>query len=85
MQELNDLLAITMRVRSYQIILLNETTRGFVLFHCYPPRQEMALSDWQIDSRSSAISSSPGPSSCPAIRSMRPTANPCCSGTRASS
>lgn len=50
MQELNDLLAITMRVRSYQIILLNETTRGFVLFHCYPPRQEMALSDWQIDS-----------------------------------
>jgi len=36
MQELNDLLAITMRVRSYQIFLLNETTRGFVLFHLLP-------------------------------------------------
>jgi signal transduction histidine kinase len=50
LQELNDLLAITVRVRSYQIILLDEATRGFVLFHSYPPRREMTLSDWQIES-----------------------------------
>ena len=27
-----------MKVRSYQIILLDDTTRGFKLFHCHPPR-----------------------------------------------
>ena len=43
LQEVNDLLAITVRVRSYQIILLDEATRGFVLFHSYPPRPEMSL------------------------------------------
>ena len=50
LQELNDLLAITIRVRSYHIILLDEATRGFVLFHSHPPRPEMSLSDWQIES-----------------------------------
>jgi signal transduction histidine kinase len=50
LQELNDLLAITIRVRSYQIILLDDVTRGFVLFHSYPPRPETSLSDWQIES-----------------------------------
>jgi len=50
LQELNDLLAITIRVRSYQIILLDEATRGFVLFHSHPPRPEISLSDWQIES-----------------------------------
>jgi signal transduction histidine kinase len=50
MQEVNDLLAITIRVRCYQIILLDEATRGFGLFHSYPPRAETSLPDWQIES-----------------------------------
>ena len=50
LQELHDLLAITIRVRSYQIILLDEASRGFVLLHSLPPRADMALSDWQIES-----------------------------------
>lgn len=50
LQEVNDLLAITVRVRSYQIILLDEATRGFVLYHSYPSRAEVSLSGWQIDS-----------------------------------
>jgi signal transduction histidine kinase len=50
MQEVNDLLASTVRVRSYQIVLLDEETRSFVLFHSYPARPEISLSDWQIES-----------------------------------
>jgi signal transduction histidine kinase len=36
MHELEELLAGTIRVRSYQIILLDDTTRAFKLFHSYP-------------------------------------------------
>jgi len=50
MQELQDLLAGTMKMRSYQIILLDDTTRGFKLFHCHPPRVEPAAPDLQVDS-----------------------------------
>jgi signal transduction histidine kinase len=50
MQEVNDLLAITIRVRCYQVILLEEATRGFGLYHSHPPRPETSLADWQIDS-----------------------------------
>jgi hypothetical protein len=50
MQELEDLLAGTMKMRSYQIILLDDTTRGFKLFHCHPPRTEPDLPDLQVDS-----------------------------------
>jgi signal transduction histidine kinase len=50
MQELEDLLAGTMKMRSYQIILLDDTTRGFKLFHCHPPRAEPASPDLQVDS-----------------------------------
>jgi signal transduction histidine kinase len=50
MQELEDLLAGTMKMRSYQIILLDDTTRGFKLFHCHPPRAEPAAPDLQVDS-----------------------------------
>jgi signal transduction histidine kinase len=50
LQELNDLLTLTMHVRSYQIILADEATRGFVLFHSHPPRRETALVDWQVES-----------------------------------
>jgi signal transduction histidine kinase len=50
MQEVNDLLANTIRVRSYQIILLEEATRGFGLFHSHPPRPEMSVADWQTES-----------------------------------
>jgi signal transduction histidine kinase len=50
MQELQELLVGTMRMRSYQIILLDDTSRGFNLFHCFPPRAEPAAPDWQVDS-----------------------------------
>jgi signal transduction histidine kinase len=50
MQELQDLLAGTMKMRSYQIILLDDTTRGFKLFHCHPPRMEPAAPELQVDS-----------------------------------
>ncbi|HUD47930.1 MAG TPA: ATP-binding protein [Candidatus Baltobacteraceae bacterium] len=50
LHELEELLAGTMRVRSYQIILLDDTTRGFKLFHCHPARPEGALPDIQADS-----------------------------------
>jgi signal transduction histidine kinase len=50
MQEMEDLLAGTMKMRSYYIILLDDTTRGFKLFHCHPPRAEPAAPDLQVDS-----------------------------------
>lgn len=50
MEELEELLVNTMKIRSYQIILLDETTRGFGLFHSYPFQPKMQLSDFQIDS-----------------------------------
>jgi signal transduction histidine kinase len=50
LHELEELLAGEMRVRSYQIILLDDTTRGFKLFHCHPARPEGALPEMQMDS-----------------------------------
>jgi signal transduction histidine kinase len=50
MQEMQDLLAGTMKMRSYQIILLDDTTRGFKLFHCHPPRADPASPDLQVES-----------------------------------
>jgi signal transduction histidine kinase len=50
MQELQDLLAGTMKMRSYQIILLDDTTRGFKLFHCHPSRVEPSVPELQVDS-----------------------------------
>jgi signal transduction histidine kinase len=50
MQELQDLLAGTMKMRSYHIILLDDTTREFKLFHCHPPQVEPAAPDLQEDS-----------------------------------
>jgi signal transduction histidine kinase len=50
LQELDGLLVNTVRVRGYQIILLDDTTRGFVLHHAQPPRSGMDLSDLGIDS-----------------------------------
>jgi signal transduction histidine kinase len=49
-QELDGLLVHTMKVRGYQIILLDDTTRGFVLLHALPVRPGMDLSDLGIDS-----------------------------------
>jgi signal transduction histidine kinase len=48
--ELDSLLADTMKVRSYQIILLDDTTRGFVLLHSHPARVALDLADLNIDS-----------------------------------
>ena len=39
-----------MKVRSYQIILLDDTTRGFVLLHSHPARVALDLADLNIDS-----------------------------------
>jgi signal transduction histidine kinase len=50
LQELDALLVSTMNVRGYQIILLNDATRGFVLLHSHPERTDIDLSDLGIDS-----------------------------------
>jgi signal transduction histidine kinase len=50
MQELDMLLVNTMRVRSYQIILLDDATRGFVLLHSHPAQVNFDLSELGIDS-----------------------------------
>ena len=50
LQELDTLLVSTMKVRSYQIILLDDATRGFVLLHSHPARAAIDLSDLNIDS-----------------------------------
>jgi signal transduction histidine kinase len=50
LHELDELLGGTIRVRSYQIILLDDTTRGFKLFHCNPRRPDGGLPDIQMDS-----------------------------------
>jgi len=50
MQELEDLLAGAMKLRSYQIILLDDTTREFKFFHCHPPQAELAAPELQLDS-----------------------------------
>jgi signal transduction histidine kinase len=50
LEELQALLVNTMRVRSYQIILLDETTRGFNLFYSHPSRPQVQLSDFQTES-----------------------------------
>jgi signal transduction histidine kinase len=50
LQELKVLLADTMKTRSYEIILLDDTTRGFRLFYSYPPQAEGALAEMQVDS-----------------------------------
>ena len=38
--ELHDLLVITMRVRTFQIILLDENTRGYAVYESHPPNPE---------------------------------------------
>lgn len=50
LEELDSLLVSTMKVRSYQIILLDDATRGFVLLHSHPARAAIDLSDLSIDS-----------------------------------
>ena len=50
LEELDELLVNTVKVRSYQLILLDETTRGFRLFHSHPLRPHVQLSEWRIDS-----------------------------------
>jgi signal transduction histidine kinase len=50
MDELRELLANTMRVDSYELILLDEHVRGFMLYHSYPSRPHVLLSELKIDS-----------------------------------
>jgi signal transduction histidine kinase len=50
LQELDTLLVTTMEVRSYQVILLDDATRGFVFLHSHPARAAIDLSDFNIDS-----------------------------------
>ncbi|MGA2747394.1 MAG: ATP-binding protein [Verrucomicrobiota bacterium] len=49
-QELEELLAGTIRVKSFQIILLDDTTRAFKLFQSHPAMPQSELADLQIDS-----------------------------------
>ena len=50
LQELDGLLVSTMQVRSYQIILLDDTTRSFVLLHSHPAQASIDLSEMGVDS-----------------------------------
>jgi signal transduction histidine kinase len=50
LHELEELLVSTMKMRSYQIILLDDTTHAFRLFHAHPPQPESALPDMQVNS-----------------------------------
>lgn len=50
LEELDSLLANTVKVRSCQIILLNETTRSFNLHRSFPAWQNAQMPDLQIDS-----------------------------------
>ncbi|HZM04665.1 MAG TPA: ATP-binding protein [Candidatus Saccharimonadales bacterium] len=50
LHEMDELLSNTMKVKSYQIILLDDATRGFMLLHSYPTRAAINLSDLNIDS-----------------------------------
>ena len=50
MHELQDLLAGTMNLRGYHIILLDDTTRGFKLFHGHPLSAEPSAPDLEVDS-----------------------------------
>jgi signal transduction histidine kinase len=46
--ELEDLLVKTIKARGFQLVLLDDTTRGFTLFHACPPQPGVALTDWQV-------------------------------------
>ncbi len=50
LHELEELLAGTMQIRSYQIFLLDDTTRGFKMFHSHPAQPDGGLPDIQMDS-----------------------------------
>jgi signal transduction histidine kinase len=50
LHELKELLAGTIRVKSYQIILLDDTTRTFKTFHSYSAGVENTAPEMQIDS-----------------------------------
>jgi signal transduction histidine kinase len=50
LQELDALLVSTMKVRSYQVILLDDATRRFELLHSHPARRALDLSDLNVDS-----------------------------------
>jgi len=49
-EELDDVLNNTMRVRGCHIILLDDATRSFMLYHAYPPQPRVNLPEMQINS-----------------------------------
>ena len=61
LEELEDLMVNTVKVRSYQIILLDENTRGFSLFFSHPPQPHTQFTELHIDSPSFVISSNRAP------------------------
>ena len=76
MQELQDLLAGTMKMRSYQIILLDDTTRGFQALSLPSAASRTGVRPTCKWIRpSSAISRKPAPSAFPAIWFTKPTTN----------
>ena len=84
MHELQDLLAGTMKLRGYHIILLDDTTRGFKLFHRHPPRAEPSAPDLEVDSPAFKYFQQTRAKWLVLQRHLRDrAANPCCSGRRA--
>ena len=50
LHELQELLVGTMKMRSYQIILLDDTTHAFKLYYSHPAQTDSALPDLQVAS-----------------------------------
>jgi signal transduction histidine kinase len=50
LQNFHELLVNTVRIESYQIILLDESSRKFSLFHSYPQRTTAGIVDFGYDS-----------------------------------
>lgn len=50
LEEMQELLVETVKIQSYQIILLDETSRTFSLYHAHPERPPIQLSEWHVES-----------------------------------
>src|SRR5947207_11849152 len=58
MDDLHDLLVNIIKVRSYYIILLDETTRQFSVFRLHPKQEAIPLANIHVDRKSTRLNSS---------------------------
>jgi len=50
MPELEDIMIRTVKARSFHVLLFDDTSRGFTVFHAFPAPSGAALSEWQGNS-----------------------------------